>query len=264
MASRQMTNDHLRLSWHDTQMMATLSPQSVMDYFCRKSNPFYDHICNNETIRMQRLGAEHLHNMIGLEYILLHVAEPILYVIRKQHRHNPSEATPIADYYIIGGTVYKAPDLANVINARIVGSHALNDIHPSNGLTFQLNTVVNLQSAFEEASSYARYHPNKGYTWDFSTNKVLSDKSKADKKDANAAKEENSGTLFQKQRVDMLLAELLRKFPPPIPPMLQNIQQSAITGEEINAAAEMNNATGPLDIKTEGVDMKPPPEKKTK
>ncbi|KAH8264652.1 mediator of RNA polymerase II transcription subunit 6 [Drosophila serrata] len=246
MASRQMTNDHLRLSWHDTQMMATLSPQSVMDYFCRKSNPFYDHICNNETIRMQRLGAEHLHNMIGLEYILLHVAEPILYVIRKQHRHNPSEATPIADYYIIGGTVYKAPDLANVINARI------------------LNTVVNLQSAFEEASSYARYHPNKGYTWDFSTNKVLSEKSKADKKDANAAKEENSGTLFQKQRVDMLLAELLRKFPPPIPPMLQNIQQSAIAGEDINAAAELNNATGPLDIKTEGVDMKPPPEKKTK
>ncbi|XP_017057554.1 mediator of RNA polymerase II transcription subunit 6 [Drosophila ficusphila] len=249
MASRQMTNDHLRLSWHDTQMMATLSPQTVMDYFCRKSNPFYDHMCNNETVRMQRLGPEHLHNMIGLEYILLHVAEPILYVIRKQHRHNPSEATPIADYYIIGGTVYKAPDLANVINARI------------------LNTVVNLQSAFEEASSYARYHPNKGYTWDFSSNKVLSDKSKSDKKDANSAKDENSGTLFQKQRVDMLLAELLRKFPPPIPPMLQNIQQPQPAGEDLNAAgnpSELNNTTGPLDIKTEGVDMKPPPEKKSK
>ncbi|XP_017005165.1 mediator of RNA polymerase II transcription subunit 6 [Drosophila takahashii] len=250
MAGRQIANDHLRLSWHDTQMMATLSPQSVMDYFCRKSNPFYDHMCNNETVRMQRLGPEHLHNMIGLEYILLHVAEPILYVIRKQHRHNPSEATPIADYYIIGGTVYKAPDLANVINARI------------------LNTVVNLQSAFEEASSYARYHPNKGYTWDFSSNKVLSDKSKSDKKDANAAKDENSGTLFQKQRVDMLLAELLRKFPPPIPPMLQNLQQPLPAGDELNAAgnpnSELNNATGPLDIKTEGVDMKPPPEKKSK
>ncbi|KMZ04575.1 mediator of RNA polymerase II transcription subunit 6 [Drosophila simulans] len=249
MASRQMTNDHLRLSWHDTQMMATLSPQTVMDYFCRKSNPFYDHMCNNETVRMQRLGPEHLHNMIGLEYILLHVAEPILYVIRKQHRHNPSEATPIADYYIIGGTVYKAPDLANVINSRI------------------LNTVVNLQSAFEEASSYARYHPNKGYTWDFSSNKVLSDKSKSDKKDANSAKDENSGTLFQKQRVDMLLAELLRKFPPPIPPMLQNLQQAPPAGDDLNTArnaSEMNNATGPLDIKTEGVDMKPPPEKKSK
>ncbi|XP_022211047.1 mediator of RNA polymerase II transcription subunit 6 [Drosophila obscura] len=258
MANRQMAQananapeNHLRLSWHDTQMMATLSPQTVMDYFCRKSNPFYDHLCNNETIRMQRLGPEHLHNMIGLEYILLHVAEPILYVIRKQHRHNPSEATPIADYYIIGGTVYKAPDLANVINARI------------------LNTVVNLQAAFEEASSYARYHPNKGYTWDFSSNKVLSDKSKSDKKDASAVKDENSGTLFQKQRVDMLLAELLRKFPPPIPPMLQNLQQQpSAAGDEMTPgginATEMNNATGPLDIKTEGVDMKPPPEKKSK
>ncbi|XP_064550715.1 mediator of RNA polymerase II transcription subunit 6 [Drosophila montana] len=257
MANRQITQapeNHLRLSWHDTQMMATLSPQTVMDYFCRKSNPFYDHMCNNETIRMQRLGVEHLHNMLGMEYILLHVAEPILYVIRKQHRHNPSEATPIADYYIIGGTVYKAPDLANVINARI------------------LNTVVNLQSAFEEASSYARYHPNKGYTWDFSSNKVLSDK-KSDKKDSNAAKDDNSGTLFQKQRVDMLLAELLRKFPPPIPPMLQNFQQPLQAGQ-LPAAAGTDgstgsnptdiHATGPLDIATESIDMKPPPEKKTK
>ena len=50
----------LWLSWHDTQMMAGLSPQTVMDYFCRKSNPFYDRVCNNETIRMQRLSLEHL------------------------------------------------------------------------------------------------------------------------------------------------------------------------------------------------------------
>ncbi|EDW15527.1 mediator of RNA polymerase II transcription subunit 6 [Drosophila mojavensis] len=253
MANRQMAQpaeNPLRLSWHDTQMMATLSPQTVMDYFCRKSNPFYDHMCNNETIRMQRLGVEHLHNMLGMEYILLHVAEPILYVIRKQHRHNPSEATPIADYYIIGGTVYQAPDLANVINARI------------------LNTVVNLQSAFEEASSYARYHPNKGYYWDFSSNKVLSDKSKNDKKDPNAAKDDNSGTLFQKQRVDMLLAELLRKFPPPIPPMLQNLQQplQVASGAEgsMGANSAENHAIGPLDVATESIDMKPPPEKKSK
>lgn len=59
-------------------------------------------------------------NMVGVEYILLHVLEPILYVIRKQHRHSIAETTPIADYYIIGGMVYKAPDLASVINSRIV------------------------------------------------------------------------------------------------------------------------------------------------
>ena len=61
-----------------------------------------------------------LSNMIGVEYILLHVQEPILYVIRKQHRHSPTEATPIADYYIIAGTVYQAPDLASVFTSRLV------------------------------------------------------------------------------------------------------------------------------------------------
>lgn len=59
-------------------------------------------------------------NMIGVEYILLHVQDPILYVIRKQHRHSPTEATPMADYYIIAGTIYQAPDLANVFNSRLV------------------------------------------------------------------------------------------------------------------------------------------------
>lgn len=58
--------------------------------------------------------------MNGIEYILLHVQGPILYVIRKQHRHSPSDVTPIADYYIIAGTVYQAPDLASVFNSRLV------------------------------------------------------------------------------------------------------------------------------------------------
>lgn len=58
--------------------------------------------------------------MTGLEYILLHVQEPILYVIRKQHRHSAGETTPIADYYIIAGVVYQAPDLGSVVNSRLV------------------------------------------------------------------------------------------------------------------------------------------------
>lgn len=58
--------------------------------------------------------------MTGLEYIVLHVQEPILYVIRKQHRHSMEQTTPIADYYIIAGVVYQAPDLASVISSRLV------------------------------------------------------------------------------------------------------------------------------------------------
>lgn len=59
-------------------------------------------------------------NMTGLEYILLHVQDPILYVIRKQLRHSPTQATPLSDYYIIAGIVYQAPDLASVLNSRLV------------------------------------------------------------------------------------------------------------------------------------------------
>jgi mediator of RNA polymerase II transcription subunit 6 len=52
--------------------------------------------------------------------MLLHVQEPILYVIRKQHRHSATQVTPLADYYIIAGVVYQAPDLGSVLNSRIV------------------------------------------------------------------------------------------------------------------------------------------------
>jgi len=30
-----------------------------------------------------------------------------------------------------------------------------------------LSSVSHLQSAFEEARGYAKYHPSKGYWWDF-------------------------------------------------------------------------------------------------
>lgn len=44
-----------------------------MAYFGESSNLFYDRTCNNEVIKMQRLSPEHLQNMVGVEYVLLHV-----------------------------------------------------------------------------------------------------------------------------------------------------------------------------------------------
>ena len=34
-------------------------------------------------------------------------------------------------------------------------------------VSFQLTAVHNIQSAFEESISYSRYHPSKGYWWEF-------------------------------------------------------------------------------------------------
>ncbi len=149
MSDHDIMKNLLSVSWHDSAWIPILDPSNVMAYFSESSNLFYDRTCNNEVIKMQRLSPDHLHNMTGVEYMLLHVQEPILYIIRKQHRHSPTSVTPIADYYIIAGIVYQAPDLGSVVNSRL------------------LSTVTHLQSAFEEARSYAKYHPSRGYWWDF-------------------------------------------------------------------------------------------------
>jgi len=149
---------------------------------------------------MQRLDPSTLQTMTGIEYEVLHVQDPILYVIRKQHRISPTQVTPIADYYMLAGVVYQAPDLCSVLNSRL------------------LSALHHIQAAFEEASSYSRYHPSKGYWWQFKdkqqkqlngTKNNKSDKGKS-LKDPNS----EPSSLFQREGVHMLLGELSRKFPP--------------------------------------------------
>ncbi|CAK8680349.1 unnamed protein product [Clavelina lepadiformis] len=179
--------NQLSISWFDSAWVPHLNKDNVLDYFAERSNPFYDRTCNNETIRMQRLGLEHLENLTGLEYVLLHHQEPILYVIRKQRRHSQKQVTTLADYYIIAGTVYQAPDVGSIVNSRL------------------MTTLHHLESAFSEALSFSRYHPAKGYSWEF---KEEQNKSKKQKK------KEEPGSVFQCKRVDTLLSVLTTKFPP--------------------------------------------------
>lgn len=157
--------------------------------------------------------------MTGVEFILLHVQEPIFYVIRKQLRHSPTQTTPLADYYINAGVVYQAPDLASVVNSRIVSKEFLetwysNHLTDPKNIVLQLSAVHHLQSAFDEASACSKYHPSKGYSWDFKNGKAAATKKEV------PVREEPS-TMFQRQRVDMLLGELTRKYPLPMPKPVQ-------------------------------------------
>ena len=43
---------------------------------------------------------------------------------------------------------------------------------------FQMNTMHSLQQAFEETQSFSRYHPSKGYSWEFGKDAELLGKSK--------------------------------------------------------------------------------------
>lgn len=144
--------DQLRISWHDSTWIPHLNPGNILEYFCQKSNPFYDKLCNNEIAKMQRLAPDHMLMMTGKEYTLLHVQEPILYVIRKQDRIGPDSVTPLVDYYILAGIVYQAPDLNSIIQARV------------------LNSTLNLQSALEEFQSMSLFSPSSGYSWKSQTN----------------------------------------------------------------------------------------------
>lgn len=181
----------LCISWHDSAWIPVLNRDNVMVYFSERSNPFYDRQCNNEIIKMQRLSTDHLQNMVGTEYILLHFQEQILYVIRKQHRSSPTQVTPLADYYIVAGTVYCAPDIRSVVNSRLTTS------------------LHHLQCAFTEAASYSRYHPSKGYWWQFKDES----ETETSKTKTIAKKTEAPGSMFQVRKVDQLLAALTLKFP---------------------------------------------------
>lgn len=162
-------SDQLRISWHDSTWIPHLNPANILDYFCQKSNPFYDKLCNNEIAKMQRLSSEQMAMMTGIEYTLLHVQEPILYVIRKQDRIGPDSATPLVDYYILAGVVYQAPDLNSIIQSRV------------------LNSTLNLKTALEEFQEIATFNPSTGYAWKFQQERQHQQKASASNKAAEKA-----------------------------------------------------------------------------
>ena len=217
----KISDNPLYVSWCDSIWIPVLNQSKVMDYFTERTNSFYDWTCNNEVLKMQKLGVldAQLTSMQGTEYCLLHVQEPILYVIRKQQRHSPTQVTPVSDYYIIAGVIYQAPDLGSVLNSRI------------------LTGVSHLQKAFEEAREYARYHPSRGYWWDFGKDKEKEEREKKEKaKEGAKKKKEEPSSLFQRRRVDMLLGQLAAQYPPkftalPPPPAMAPTAASTAESE---------------------------------
>lgn len=68
---------------------------------------------------------------------------------------------------------------------------------------------------------------------------------------------EEPSSLFQRQRVDMLLGELIKKFPLPVPPQPKT---QPITIKQENGTGGSENKEIKTEIKQEKI--RPPPEKK--
>ncbi|KRX76868.1 Mediator of RNA polymerase II transcription subunit 6, partial [Trichinella sp. T6] len=219
--SSQITNP-LHIQWNPPWNPNWLSASNVLDCFTNTLNPFYDPNCLNEQVRIQRLSSEILSRVHGVEYILLHAAEP-LFVIRKQYRQPNQNVTPLEDYYIIGGTVYQAPDLSSVFNSRLQSA------------------ISNVRSAFEEAKSYYRFNTSDGYYFKYKNEPPVE---KVDTKKDDKTGDDKRVSVFQKYRMDMLLNELSEKFPPALSleESNENTQDGKMTSnEEPQTSAQSKN-----------------------
>uniref|UniRef100_A0A5S6R3W3 Mediator of RNA polymerase II transcription subunit 6 n=1 Tax=Trichuris muris TaxID=70415 RepID=A0A5S6R3W3_TRIMR len=213
----------LHVQWNPPWNPNWINASNVLDYFTNTMNPFYDPNCLNEQIRMQRLSPEVLSRSSGVEYALLYACEP-LFVIRKQYRQANQTITPLEDYYIIGGTVYQAPDLCSVLNSRLQAS------------------INHLRTAFEEVKSYYRFHPAKGYYWQFKNETGIEKKST--KKNRENVLEDVRASLYQRQRMDTLIGDLVNKFPLPL---LEEVADS------VNLGKESPKKVAPVDKNTKEV-----------
>uniref|UniRef100_A0AAV1TUZ7 Mediator of RNA polymerase II transcription subunit 6 n=1 Tax=Peronospora matthiolae TaxID=2874970 RepID=A0AAV1TUZ7_9STRA len=207
--------DDYNASFRDTVWLQSfpLTPQTVLHYFAL--SPFYDRSCNNERLKMQRLGLDQLQNLRGIEYELLpNAAKQLpqqLYVVRKQRRSSRTQVEPLAVYYVLDGTVYQAPNIHAMLTSRL------------KKCSYRIN------KAFHGLAAGVRFSPTEGYAWDFSSK---------EKKEPVIPSEQLQLKLKQKYekmekqrensaRVDSILIQLMKKHAPEIAEKLENNNAAA-------------------------------------
>uniref|UniRef100_M4C4K5 Mediator of RNA polymerase II transcription subunit 6 n=1 Tax=Hyaloperonospora arabidopsidis (strain Emoy2) TaxID=559515 RepID=M4C4K5_HYAAE len=227
--------DDYNASFRDTVWLQSfpLNPQTVLHYFAL--SPFYDRSCNNERLKMQRLGLDQLKNLRGIEYELLpNAAKQLpqqLYVIRKQRRSSRTQVEPLAVYYVLDGTVYQAPNIHAMLTSRL------------KKCSYRIN------KAFHGLAAGVRFSPTEGYAWDFSSK---------DKKEPVIPSEQLQLKLKQKYekmekqrensaRVDSILIQLMKKHAPEIAEKLENNNAAAA------ARAAGREVAGVEGVSTAGV-----------
>jgi mediator of RNA polymerase II transcription subunit 6 len=146
-------DEYAHVSFKDSAWIQTfgLNVATALDYF--STSQFYDRTCNNEVLKMQtkfnnleEMNME-LSRMVGIEYVVAHMQEPILYIIRKQRRVDLHTVIPIESYYILDGSIFKAPSLYDCLSTRIA------------------NCSQHLQNMLSSARSHVKFSPNEGYKW---------------------------------------------------------------------------------------------------
>ncbi|KAK4337045.1 hypothetical protein RND71_043393 [Anisodus tanguticus] len=103
-----------------------------------------------------------------------------------------------------------------------------------------------LVSAFDEAQSFMRYHPTKGYSWEFKDGDSKEKDSNEDKHKEKQKEEPSSA--FQRARVDFLLGDIFKKFFPKVNQIVEN-------GTKANEVKNQENEKNGTELKQEKVDV---------
>ncbi|KAJ0397909.1 hypothetical protein P43SY_002417 [Pythium insidiosum] len=223
--------DDYNASFRDTVWLQSfpLNAQTVLHYFAL--SPFYDRSCNNERLKMQRLGLDQLKNMRGIEYELLpNLAKQLpqqLFLVQKQRRLGRTQVTPLAIYYVLDGTIYQAPNIHAMLTSRL------------KKCSYRVN------KAFHALAAGVRFSPTEGYAWDFSSD---------DKKEPVIPSEQLQLKLKQKYekmekqrensaRVDTILIRLMKKHAPEIVEKLESRDDGA-AAQAAAASATAQQASG--------------------
>lgn len=118
------------LQWRAPEWIAALGglrTDNVLEYFSK--SPFYDRHSNNEVLRMQSqfntLQAtfnllRDLQTMQGAEFVVAEEQPPHLWVIKKQLRSGPKEATVLNAYFVINENIYMAPNAYDIMVSRVL------------------------------------------------------------------------------------------------------------------------------------------------
>lgn len=215
-----------------------LNAQTALEYFSHSG--FYDRNCNNETIKMQQASMDQLKNMRGTEYELLHANEMYgVFAIRRNERESPSVAPPRAAYYIVGGTVFQAPDIHTVLTNRL------------------RQAVLSATEAFELAAEHVRYDARSasGYSWAVDDAGLLAESSSEPGEDDCSDSEGGDTLTFhrrrdeRKRRKDLFLLDgALRNVLPHFPSGIQAGAVRTVAPSSVGSSAVPSRSSSHADL----------------
>lgn len=85
--------------------------------------------------------------MVGVEYQLVHIQLPMLFVIRKVYRKSAAVIEFMASYYILDGTVFPSPTLGAIMQSRLA------------------QCLYHVEKAVKIVTDDSVFHPSTGYAW---------------------------------------------------------------------------------------------------